>query len=207
MNSNPDYDQSYYQQNHLSKLKFPLRFFVKLYYRYLAGYIMAETAGVDKNSRVLDLGCGVGILVEQFNKLGFNSVGVDVNPAAVNNSIKKSKCQLVETTAELDFPDNYFDLVVSREVLEHIKADRIDACIKEWERVGKGKMVHIIAVKERGKSATQDPAHVNVQSEQWWKDKFAAHGYQVQIKPNKLFFSPFGNEGYFLCTKRTDKPI
>ncbi len=201
MNKNEKYDRSYFLNNYLRWTNSPLfGCFIKLYYRYIASYIMANPAKLKKGDRVLDIGCGVGILVEQFNKLGYQAVGVDVNEEAIKNSVCPSNCFLVKTTAKLDYPDNYFDLVVSREVLEHIPYDQIDDCIDEWDRVSKGKMIHIIAVKERGSSAIDDPTHVNVQTEEWWIRKFEEHGFSVIKKP-KIFFSLFGSERYLMCVK------
>ena len=152
-------------------------------------------------NRILDVGCGVGILVEQFNKLGYQAIGIDVNEEAIKSSISPKNCLLVQTAAKLPYPDNYFNLVVSREVLEYISASNIDACIDEWDRVSQGKMIHIIAVKERGPSALDDPMHVNVQTEKWWIEKFKQHGYRAIRKPQKLFFSHFGSKGYLMFVK------
>ncbi len=202
MNKNKDYDKSYYVNNHINRINSVYGFIIKMYYDYTAWYAMASPAQLKKGDTVLDIGCGVGILVEQFKNRGYQVTGVDVNEEAIENSIAPSDCLLVESTANLSYPDDYFDLVVSREVLEHIPEEKIDACIKEWRRVSKGKMIHIIAVKERGKSATDDPAHINVQTEQWWMNKFRRHGFDVIKQPKKYFFSPFGSEGYFMCIEK-----
>ncbi len=201
MNKHDKYDKDYYLKNHISALKSPFGFLVKLYYRYIASYIMAGPANLKKGDKVLDIGCGVGILIEQFNSLGFKGEGVDVNKQAIKNSIYPSRCSLVESTGKLKFSDNYFDLVVSREVLEHIPEKNIDQCIKEWDRVSNGKMVHIIAVSERGPSAVDDPAHINVKSVNWWINKFKKNGYKAIRQPQKLFLSPFGKQGYLMFIK------
>ena len=118
------------------------------------------------------------------------------------NSVNRRS--LVKTTAKLNYPKNHFDLVVSREVLEHIPKKDIDNCIREWDRISKGKMVHIIAVKERGACATDDPTHINVQTEKWWIKKFKKHGYKA-IRQKKFFFSFFGSKGYLMLINRNIK--
>jgi len=205
MNKNEKYDKSYFVNNHLRLINSFCGPLIKQYYRYVASYIMARPGKLRRGDKVLDVGCGVGILVEQFNKIGYQTVGVDVNYEAIKNSICPEHCFLVKTTAELDYPNHYFDLVVSREVLEHIPVTDLDACINEWDRVSKGKMIHIIAVLERGLSATNDPTHVNVQSEKWWMTKFGEHSYKIIIKPQKFFFSPFGSLGYLMFVKEQRK--
>lgn len=171
-------------------------FVMRRYYHYVASQYMAmaEPLGIRPGDRVLDIGCGVGLLVEQFGKLGYEAIGVDVHKTAIDLSVCPRRCSLVTSTAQLNYPDGYFDLVVSREVLEHISGIEIDACISEWRRIGKGAMVHVIAVAERGYSATQDPTHINVRPQAWWIDKFRSHGYSV-IGAATTPWSPFGSWG------------
>jgi 2-polyprenyl-3-methyl-5-hydroxy-6-metoxy-1,4-benzoquinol methylase len=172
-------------------------FVMKSYYRYVADQCMIKPMNIPPKSRVLDIGCGVGLLVEQFTQLGYDTAGVDVHSAAIELSVCPERCFLATTTAQLNFPDRYFDLIVSREVLEHIPISDIDECIKEWNRIGNGKMVHFIAVTERGYSAMQDPTHVNIQTEAWWAEKFRSHGHKV-LQPTNIPFSPFGTWGYLI---------
>lgn len=172
-----------------------------LYYKYIAKYCMARPAKIKKGSKVLDIGCGIGSLVLAFNKLGYDATGIDINSEAIKKSVCAEKCFHVVDSSRLNYPDNYFDLVVSREVIEHIHLAEIDDCIKEWDRVGKGAMVHIIAVKERGPRVLHDPAHKNVQSEQWWIRKFKDYEYKVIRYPSKMYFYPFGNSGYLMMNK------
>jgi len=171
-------------------------FALRGYYRYVAYHCVTAPMNIPSNGRILDIGCGVGLLVEQFCRLGYQAIGVEVNKAPIEHSLCPDQCFLAATTAELNYPDGYFDLIVSREVLEHIHGAEIDRCIREWDRVGKGAMVHIIAVSERGQSATQDPTHINVQPEAWWADKFQSYGYD-RINPATKLLSPFGSSGYF----------
>lgn len=195
------YDTEYFVYNYLRHVNTWYGFLVKLYYRYVAYYCMIKPTNICKNSKVLDIGCSVGILVQQFNKLGYQAIGIDINKAAIENSLCPQSCFLVNTTSQLEYQDNYFDLVVSREVLEHIPLSDIDKCIREWDRVGKRVMVHIIGVAERGPRVIDNPLHVNIKPEKWWIDKFKEHGYRAIKNPTRMFFSLFGNSGYFMMIK------
>jgi ubiquinone/menaquinone biosynthesis C-methylase UbiE len=194
------YGDEYFRKNHLRLLRSPLGFLPRRYHRYVARTCMVGEAVNPRGWRVLDVGCGVGILAAELLALGHDVTGIDVNEAAIRNSIAPSRCRLVADSGKLDFPDGHFDLVVSREVLEHIEASEIDRCIDEWDRVGKGRMVHIIAVTERGRSARNDPTHVNVQPERWWTETFRRHGYARRHCPG-VFFSQYGSTGYFVLDK------
>ncbi len=193
--------EDYFQFNHIKHLKSWYGFVIKPYYSYLAKYCMSKPAKIATGSKVLDIGCGIGLLVEAFNKLGFYALGVDISDPAIANSIAKEKCFLVKSTSKLGFAENVFDLVVSREVLEHIPEGEIDECISEWDRISKGIMIHLIAVSERGESAFADPNHVNVKPERWWVEKFRDHGYIAAVKLPKYFFSLYGRSGYFIFKK------
>jgi ubiquinone/menaquinone biosynthesis C-methylase UbiE len=177
-------------------------FLMRHYYRYVAYHYMVKPMSLPPHSRILDIGCGVGLLVEQFTQLGYDTTGVDVHRAAIELSVCPERCFLATTTAQLNYPDSYFDLIVSREVLEHIQITEIDECIKEWNRIGKGRMVHFVAVTERGYSATLDPTHINIQTEAWWTEKFRSHGHNV-LQPTNMPLSPFGSWGYLVMSSNS----
>lgn len=92
--------------------------------------------------RVLDWGCGRGRLVAVLLEMGIDAYGVDVDANTLNNgrsylnSLKKNgadRLRCIGARADTDFPDGYFDVVVSDNVLEHV-AD-LDAVIGEIARV------------------------------------------------------------------------
>ena len=63
-------------------------------------------------------------------------------------------------------------------------------------------MIHIIAVKERGPSAIDDPTHITIKSQKWWTELFKKHGFNASICPNKNFVSMFGSKGYIMFKKK-----
>jgi 2-polyprenyl-6-hydroxyphenyl methylase/3-demethylubiquinone-9 3-methyltransferase len=74
--------------------------------------------------RILDIGCGAGLLCEPLTRLGAQVVGVD--PSATNIEVAKlhaAKSSLVIdyrcTTIE-EMPDDRFDIVLAMEVIEHV---------------------------------------------------------------------------------------
>lgn len=91
--------------------------------------------------RVLDAGCGVGGLVEQLARRGFEVTGVDADPAsiALGRQAGRLKDARQADVAQLPFPDRHFDLAVCSEVLEHVPEDA--AALRELRRVTSGPLL------------------------------------------------------------------
>ena len=90
------------------------------------------------NLNVLDIGCGGGLLAEEFAKIGANVTGVDSSEVSIK--IAREHAQendldikyLVGNAEELPLDDK-FDVVVCADVFEHV--DDIEKCISEISRV------------------------------------------------------------------------
>ena len=77
-----------------------------------------------KDLRILDIGCGAGLLCEPLTRLGAQVTGVD--PSATNIEVAKlhaaaSRLQIdYRCTTIEDMPDDKFDIVLAMEVIEHV---------------------------------------------------------------------------------------
>jgi trans-aconitate methyltransferase len=72
--------------------------------------------------RILDLGCGDGVLTEKLSAMGVDVVGVDSSPEMVNAANARGLDARVMDATSLTF-DNEFDGVFSNAVLHWIKND------------------------------------------------------------------------------------
>jgi len=84
-----------------------------------------------KNAKILDIGCGDGKYTSLFCHNNNEVVGLDIK-----NRVKpeQKKFKFIKGNAEnLPFADNFFDLIISFDVLEHISDD--SKAIKEMFRV------------------------------------------------------------------------
>ena len=99
---------------------------------------------IDKNSHVLDVGCGDGILMEflaQEKKV--NIRGIEISKTKVQNCIAKG-LTIIEGNAEEDlkqFPDKSFDYVILSQTLQaFLNPEKV---INELLRIGKQAIVTI----------------------------------------------------------------
>jgi len=96
-----------------------------------------------KKYRILDLGCGAGSTMELLRKYG-EVIGIDNNRRMVQYCRRKNKKVFLADAINLPFENNYFDIVIALEILEHIKNDNL--AIKEIKRVLKKGGVLILSV-------------------------------------------------------------
>jgi len=76
---------------------------------------------VGTGNRVLDLGCFDGTIGEILIKNGNEVCGIDASKKAVKLAREKGiKAKVGNIEEKFDFEDNFFDVVVSGEIIEHI---------------------------------------------------------------------------------------
>jgi SAM-dependent methyltransferase len=104
-------------------------------YSWLLCQHLADKYYKARSGKLLDVGCGRGEHVDIFNKLGFDAYGIDLEAT-------KPKTKRVDLeTEKIPFPDNYFDFIMSKSNIEHIR--NVYHLMKEMRRVLKpgGKIV------------------------------------------------------------------
>lgn len=102
-----------------------------------------ETLKSRKAQTVCDAGCGCGAYVRRLAQQGFTVKGFDVSGRAVE--IAEDLLEKSGLTAELraasvlktGYPDNEFDAVVCRDVLDHIPKEEAKQAVRELCRITK----------------------------------------------------------------------
>lgn len=106
-----------------------------------------------KAKNVLDFGSGTGRHVVYLAKKGFSVVGIDISKTGINmtkNWLQKegSKADLVvrDMTKPIPYSDNFFDGVISTQVIHHAERHIVKNIIDEITRVTKSGGVIFITV-------------------------------------------------------------
>lgn len=100
-----------------------------------------------KSFNILDVGCGGGQLLESFTKIPHIEIyGVDASAKACKIAMRRGyKAYICNVEKEkLPFDDDFFDIIVINDVLEHLIDP--DNLLREAHRVLKGEGVLVISV-------------------------------------------------------------
>lgn len=81
-----------------------------------------EYCGDRGNLKILDAGCGTGLLATKLERFG-DVWGIDINPEAVRFAKKRGVKVEQASVEKIPFKNNFFDLVVSVDVIYHRGAD------------------------------------------------------------------------------------
>jgi len=79
-----------------------------------------ELLGVKKSDRVLEIGCGLGVLLSKIPSK--KKIGIEISDFAIKECQKKGlNVAKVNAEKELPFRDSSFDIVIMNEVISHLK--------------------------------------------------------------------------------------
>ncbi len=83
-------------------------------------FLYKSSTTYTKNGRLLDIGCGAGKYLQSMRGIGWNAEGVEFNSGAVQTCRNFGLSVFQGELHEASFPDNSFDVVTARHVIEHI---------------------------------------------------------------------------------------
>jgi SAM-dependent methyltransferase len=108
---------------------------------------LIDIYGLERNARILDVGCGKAYLLYELKKLlpDAEIVGFDVSRHALAEAREEVRPDLFRYRAQDRYPfgDKHFDLVISLTCLHNLRIFELQAAVQEIERVGKNKYVMV----------------------------------------------------------------
>lgn len=150
---------------------------------------------LSKNTKILDIGCGNGMVVELLRQEGYNCYGVDITLEGLNNHVSKiqyykdidfkihKEYYIQAPIWNLPFKDNEFDFTFSTDVLEHVPPELIKPSITEIFRITKNNTLHCIATFRDKRGGYE--FHLTINPIEWWKKQFKK--YNIDSKKYILY--------------------
>ena len=158
------------------------------------GYLrrtLTEDLGLDlRGKRCLDVGCGGGLLAEEFAKLGCRVVGVDPSEPSLVTARTHAEQEglaieyVAASAEELPFEGDSFDFVYCCDVLEHVSS--VESAVAEAARVLKPTGAYLYDTINR----TRRSRLVLIKLLQEWEATRCmepdVHDWDMFIKPSEL---------------------
>ena len=158
--------------------KYSLHFW--LFKKYLKKYLKTKP-----NDLILDVGCGIGHLLDYLNQFSNNLVGIDADLISLLYAKKTTSAEYVSSKAEkLPFKDNTFDKIISFNVLEHIENEQ--KVLDEIKRVAKNKAEILIWVPSLEGPRTNSKLKRLMHEEESGHEKHFRDGYYINDLKNLL---------------------
>ena len=171
------------------------------------GWLMKWLPYWSKQSKILELGCGLGNNIEVLQENGFNALATDLSEVALS-SIKK-RFPLIETkvldlTQPFPFEDNSFDIIIAALCLHYFSEKKTFEIMNEIKRVLKpnGKLYARV-------NSTQDTNHGAGLGKKLGKNFYYVEGYNKRFFDDgevRKYFSVIGEPNFYSATmKRYDR--
>jgi len=124
----------------------------------------------------IDIGCGIGLQTLRLKELGWDIVGAEHAPMAIEMREPGIEIEPIDLTRTYETPRR-FDCVICTETAEHIEAKHADAIVENVVKRATKTIVWSAAVPGQ-----EWDGHVNLQPPSYWLTKFAVHGWEVDAQ-------------------------
>lgn len=137
-------------------------------------------------SRMLDVGCGSGILVREFLKKGFDAYGVNVSSAAAGRCNRFAQGRFFSASIlALPFSNDSFDTLISIDGLEYLDVRDVLRALQEMHRVCR-RSLFLRVTTGNGKGEVRC---LTSQPRVWWENTAFEAGFRKH--PSYYRINPF----------------
>ena len=106
------YDDRSYFMNYIRGYHIYIKIFEKL---------IRKIEKFQKPGNILDIGCGIGLLLYVAKKRNWNVFGTEISKFASNFAKNNLKLNVIQSDNLSIFPNDFFDVIIASHVLEHLK--------------------------------------------------------------------------------------
>ena len=171
------YDEEYYLKG--TKSGYGGRFapYTEKYYLSIAEYFAILFKNLFNPKTVMELGCARGYLTQALRELNIKAYGIDISKWAIDHASEEVKkyIELGNICNMSKWKDRIFDLVVAKDVLEHIEPNMLSKALNETTRIAKEYIYVYVPIIDNGK----DKTHVSIYPSNWWKREFTNRNFIV----------------------------
>ena len=162
-----------------------------------------------KPTKALDVGCGPGSLIALLEEEGFKGChGIDISSDAISEAPEKIKDRLfIGDCTKMEFPSNSFDLIICREVLEHLTIREIVSTVKEICRISNNYIYVTTRFHPNPKTIYDyttefeaDPTHITCLNIEMLRLLFILNGFKREVSIEKQI--DWQNKGRVLIYKK-----
>jgi SAM-dependent methyltransferase len=137
--------------------------------------IAREILAICGQGRLLDIGCGMGVLVRTLLDMGVDAHGVDVSSVVVGAANRLAPGRFASGSAiKLPFADGSFETVISTDCLEHLAPEDVAAAFSEIRRICRRHVYLRIATGPD----RDNHWHLTIEGRAWWERAAFAAGFR-----------------------------
>jgi SAM-dependent methyltransferase len=159
-------------------------------------------------SSVFDIGCGMGIYLEEMHRLGKEAFGCDYSVEGLRISPKEFTVFQADATKPITL-NRKFDLLICFEVAEHIQKKYSRQLVTNCTQNSDTVLFTAAPVGQGG------VGHINEQPYEFWIEKFGEQGFtldkelseamRIQMKKENVVFWIANNVMLFRCANRSNQ--
>jgi len=145
---------------------------------------LVEHFGITSESKILDVGCGKGFMLLDFQQLipGVRVSGIDVSQYAIDNSVPEVRPHLsLGNATHLPYEDNSFDFVFAINTIHNLEPEACARALREIQRVVRlGSFITVDAYRnasEKQRIYAWNLTAETIMSVEEWLGFFDAAGY------------------------------
>jgi 2-polyprenyl-3-methyl-5-hydroxy-6-metoxy-1,4-benzoquinol methylase len=152
---------------------------------------LAQAGLLEPTDKILEIGCGIGTVVFELNRKGYDVTGTDISRVAIEYGLAKYRDihLQVQPAEELAFADEAFDVVLSFDLFEHIAS--VDRHVAEVCRVLKPKGCYLFQTPNKYSNAVFETLshkslkwrryHPSLHTPGQIRRRLARHGFETRF--------------------------
>jgi len=112
----------------------------------------------------LDIGCGLGLLIDEWVRMDIDAWGVDISPGCISHDLHNKQRVVFGCLWEMEW-DRRFDFGVCTDVMEHVPPDYVDETLR---RIAICCDYILFKIAHSTSEFIGQTLHLTLKPQQWW---------------------------------------